>query len=262
MPMLHRIKLLLCSALMPLLVACAASTPFKPSEQTPLPDVRIGEQINLLPVNVVRDKVAAVSAPGGQIHVLIAVTELREVHEVVVSPRGVVARRVVRRNISPWSIVAAFDAVGLLHLMLDDLHLIYSDGNWRAEEQNPWQRLKLEAASPQMVPGGSQLYWYFLVKGEEFGAPTRMELYGFGSYGAGILWPSFTQGVKTVLVKDPPDPDGPLLVLDPAGKMDSHVAGAANDKPLSEEERALCRALGRRLAWVATRLATPEGERR
>lgn len=42
----------------------------------------------------------------------------------------------------------------------------------------------------------------------------------------------------------------------------SHVAGVANDQPLSEEERSLCRALGRRLARVATRLAAPEGERR
>jgi NAD(P)H dehydrogenase (quinone) len=41
-----------------------------------------------------------------------------------------------------------------------------------------------------------------------------------------------------------------------------HVAGVANDLPLSDEERALCRALGSRLAWAATRLATPGGQTR
>ena len=35
----------------------------------------------------------------------------------------------------------------------------------------------------------------------------------------------------------------------------SHVAGAASDEPLSEHEKRLCVALGRRLAAVATKLA-------
>ncbi len=36
----------------------------------------------------------------------------------------------------------------------------------------------------------------------------------------------------------------------------SHVAGAASDQPLSEQEKLLCRALGRRLAGVARSLTT------
>lgn len=36
----------------------------------------------------------------------------------------------------------------------------------------------------------------------------------------------------------------------------SHVAGAASDQPLSEQEKLLCRALGRRLAGVARSLVT------
>jgi len=35
----------------------------------------------------------------------------------------------------------------------------------------------------------------------------------------------------------------------------SHVAGAANDKPITVEERKLCLALGRRLAETALKLA-------
>jgi len=35
----------------------------------------------------------------------------------------------------------------------------------------------------------------------------------------------------------------------------SHVAGAASDRPLAEEERRLCLALGRRLAEICLRLA-------
>ena len=37
----------------------------------------------------------------------------------------------------------------------------------------------------------------------------------------------------------------------------SHVAGAGTDKPLSDEEKRLCQALGARLAATARRLATP-----
>jgi NAD(P)H dehydrogenase (quinone) len=36
----------------------------------------------------------------------------------------------------------------------------------------------------------------------------------------------------------------------------SHVAGTANDRPLSDEERDLARALGRRVATFAARLGT------
>jgi NAD(P)H dehydrogenase (quinone) len=35
----------------------------------------------------------------------------------------------------------------------------------------------------------------------------------------------------------------------------SHVAGASDERPVSEEEKALCRALGRRVAGIARRLA-------
>jgi NAD(P)H dehydrogenase (quinone) len=35
----------------------------------------------------------------------------------------------------------------------------------------------------------------------------------------------------------------------------SHVAGAASDKPVTEEERKLCIALGKRLAETALKLA-------
>lgn len=41
----------------------------------------------------------------------------------------------------------------------------------------------------------------------------------------------------------------------------SHWAGPANDRPVSEEEKRLAMALGRRLARVALRLAEPDGGR-
>ena len=89
----------------------------------------------MLSVPTSRDKVRVVAESGDQVRVLIASTELRQVLELVVRPAGVVQRRVVRAQASPWTIDAAFDSSGRFHALIDTEHLVLEDGEWRESER-------------------------------------------------------------------------------------------------------------------------------
>ncbi|MCU0811054.1 MAG: hypothetical protein MUE59_08465, partial [Thiobacillaceae bacterium] len=66
----------------------------------------------------------------GNAHVLIAAASINAVHQVVVSPDGMVQRESVESESSPSAISAAFDSDARLHLLLDDRHLVREESAW------------------------------------------------------------------------------------------------------------------------------------
>jgi hypothetical protein len=175
------------------------------------------------------DKVRIVGDSAGRAHVLIASRKPAHVLEVVVGPEGVVGRRVVRSGVSAHSIDGAFDARGRLHVLIDGEQMVYEEGAWHASERTPWQDAGVAARNVRFVPGAPNLTWTFMVEGKEFGAPTRMDFYGFGGHAAAVIWPWFTKGRRAVFVSESPAGFGPWAVLEPQGTLDTEAIAYAAD---------------------------------
>ena len=213
-----------------ILVAGCAATPEKTSIPAALPPkVRLGPVIELLKGPTVRDNVRAVASRDGSVHVLIASTELHAIHEIVVPRSGPIERRTIRSDGSPSKIDAAFDARGRLHVLIDTEHLVAEGRAWRRVGQTPWRAAGLETVAAGFVPGAPDLIWKFSVSGRAVGAASRMDVYGFGGFGAGIIWPWFTQGTRAVVVAETETGFGPWVVIEPQGNLDTSVVDATAD---------------------------------
>ena len=210
-----------------LLVACATTPPPELTGQEPAPKLSMGPPVELLAVKTVRDKVKAIAAQDGKVHVLIAATETRQVVEAVVLSNDVVQRRIVRSDVSPWRVDSAFDGQGRLHALVDSLHMVLEDGVWRESQQTPWHASGLTVSKPGFVRGGSNLIWIFQVDGSELNAPGRWEIFGMGGYGGAIVVPWFTRGLRTVVVAESSSGYGPWVEVEPAGKDDTERVDAA-----------------------------------
>jgi hypothetical protein len=223
-----RIPVVALYALSVLLAGCQTPAPKAPAVPTSSAELRAGPLIDLLSAKTSHDRLKAVADPAGRVHVLIASDELHQVLEVIVGPKGVLERRVVRTGVSPASIDSAFDERGRLHALIGTEHMVFENGAWRTSPRTPWGEAGVKAEQASFVPGAPRLIWAFKVNGAVFGAPGRVEVYGGGGYG-GWVWPWFTHGTRTVLVAESGDAFGPWLVLDPLGKEDSDVRGIAAD---------------------------------
>jgi hypothetical protein len=212
-----------------LIAACATTTPAPPEATAPPPKVSLGPAVDLLTAGTVRDRVRAIAGSDGSVHVLIASTELRKVFEVVVPRNGELQRRVIRSDVSPSHVDGAFDTQGRLHVLIDTEHMVFDSGMWQRSDQTPWRASGLKIDAARFVPAAPNLVWVFQVNGRDVGAPGRVEIFGFGGYGAGIIWPWFTQGSRTVLVSESPAGYGPWIVVEPEGKEDTAVADIAAD---------------------------------
>lgn len=201
-----------------------------PATEPKPPGISVGPLIEILKVETGNDKVKVIPDADGQARVLISSGKLRQVLEITVDPDGVVKRRVVRSGKSPESIDGAFDSQGRLHLMLDDEHLVLEGEVWQTSDQTPWQESGLKVRNARFVPGAPDLTWVFQVNGAEFNAPARIEIYGFGGYGAGIVWPWFTHGSRTVLVSELRGGYGPWFVLDPQRKESTFATSLGSDR--------------------------------
>jgi hypothetical protein len=214
--------LLLCGVLL-LLCGCAASKPpvLKP------PDVSLGPVLTVLGVETGSDKVRLVPDTSGQIHALIASDRTDRVYHVTVSENRVSQPAIVRSDASPSRIDGAFDKDGNLHLLLDEEHFRLVDGVWRTSDGAPWAGTGIEPSWAAFVSGAPELVWAFEVDGADLGASMRMDIYGFGGYGGGIIWPWFTRGSRLVLAAES-QPDCWNVVALP-GRLDSlHSAFAAS----------------------------------
>jgi hypothetical protein len=179
------------------------------------PDVCLGPVYELLKVKTSRDRVHVVLDRSGLGHVIVALTERKEIHHVVVGPEGVLEREIIRTCVSPWTIDAAFDATGLLHVLIDDEHLVKKDGLWRNLDRTPWKEACFEAAAPRFVPGAPDLIWAFPVEGTKVGSPKRWDLIGFGSFIFAMILPIYTSGSKLVVVSEADSNFTSWAVLDP-----------------------------------------------
>ena len=184
----------------------------------------------MLRVKTVRDKVKMIPDANGQVHILIASTELRQVLEVIVLPSGVVQRRVIRSDVSPWVIDGAFDARGILHVLIDTEHMVLEDGIWRKADRTPWQELGLKAQAASFVSGAPNLIWSFRIDGREFNTPGRWDFYAIGGAAGAIAWPWFSHGTRAVLVSESASGYGPWIVLEPEGKEDTMAIAVAADR--------------------------------
>jgi len=212
-----------------LMVACATTNQVPPAESAPPPTVHLGPTIELLQVRTGHDTVRVVANSDGSVHVLIGSRELRQVFDVVVPRVGELQRRVIKSDISPSLLDGAFDAQHRLHALIDTEHMVLEEGVWHHSDQTPWQASGLKAYAARFVPGAPDLIWAFQVDGREVDAPRRMELFGFGGYGAGIFWPWFTAGTRMVLVSGSPAGYGPWVVIEAQGKEDTRVYDMAAD---------------------------------
>lgn len=200
-------------------VAGCATTPVGGPAPTP-PNIRLGPVLELLKVPTVRDKTRVILDNSGRGHVIIASTELEEVHHIVVGPEGISELDVIRSAISPSDIDAAFDRAGSLHVLIDGEHLVKKDGGWQNTEDTPWKKAGIEIGAARFVPGAPDLIWAFTVRGEEVDAPGRLDWYGIGGYGAGIIWPWHRHGEKLVVVAEAKPACTIWTVLDPNDKLD------------------------------------------
>jgi len=205
-----------------LLTSCASEPPAGPVG--PSPDIRLGPVLELMPFKTASDHIDTLLDDQGNAHVIIAAASAKEVHHVAVSPAGIVQRESVESGSSPSAISAAFGSDSRLHLLLDDRHLVREESSWIAAHDTPWEAAGIKIHSPRFVQGKKGLVWTFLVEGREVGAKGRWDWYGFGGYGAGIIFPWYSSSRKLVLVPEAAMAEPLWYVLDPQDNLDTSNA--------------------------------------
>jgi hypothetical protein len=210
-----------------LLASCATEPPAGPSE--PLPEVSLGPVLDLLQIKTGFDKTFTIIDALGDVHVFIIAVDSKEVYHVVVTPDGTVQRERVESNTSPSSISAAFDSDGKLHLLLDDQHLVREGASWIVTSNTPWDDAGIKIHVPRLIQVDKGLVWTFQIDGKEIGARGRWELYGFGGYGAGIVFPWHVSSQKLVIVPETTVGEPVWYVLDPEDNLDTSNTMLAAD---------------------------------
>lgn len=193
-----RVVALLLGWALSFLWGCAATPP------PPLapPSVSLGPVLNVLDFETGSDRVRLVPDSTGRIHALIASSRTERVYHVTVSDNSVSRPEIVRGDVSPERIDGASDRTGTLHVLMDSEHLLLEHGTWRTSDHTPWAGTGIVPSWAGFVPGAPELVWAFEVDGADLGASMRMDIYGFGGYGGGIIWPWFTRGSRLVLASE------------------------------------------------------------
>lgn len=190
--------------LLPLLLTACVATPPRPAGE-PLA-VELGPVIRLLEVPTSSERVRALIDDAGLAHVLVASPGDRTLRHVVVDAAGAIPlAEVVRSDVKPASLDAAFDAEGRLHVLAGTQHLVRDPAGQWSEAATPWAAAGLEAGTARFVAGvapGGPLLYAFDVSGKALGAPARWDVFGIGGYGAGIIWPWRTRGSRLAVVAE------------------------------------------------------------
>jgi hypothetical protein len=196
-------------------------------EAAPAPNVRMGNTIELLRVETARDKVRLVAEPDGNVHAIISTTKLNQVFDVLVGPEGVIEKRLIRSNVSPWQVDGALDSDGQLNVLIDNLHLVYRDREWREVSTIP--ALNEGNRYPRFVPGAPRLTWLFQIDGSKVEAPHRMEVFFLGGGPAAIIFPWFTTGSRAVVARNLKNNQQTMVVVEPTGNEDTAPEYAFSD---------------------------------
>lgn len=210
-----------------MLSGCATDPPAPPPG--PPPNVRLGPVLELLPSRTSDDRVVTLVDRDGRAHVIVAATKTHEVHHLIVSRDGLVSRERVASNTSPSTLSAATDATGKLHLLIDRRHLERAAGEWTQSSPTPWETHGIEAHASRFVKGAHGLVWAFTAEGQAVDARGRWDWYGFGGYGAGIIFPWHSASRKLVVVSEIAGSDPCWHVLDPQDNLDAVNATTAVD---------------------------------
>lgn len=225
---LHRIwliALLISIALM--LASCATAPPANPPR--PPPNVSLGPVLELLQAKTTSGRACTLIDNHNDAHVFIVAVDSKEVYHIVVAPDGTVQRETVESNTSPSNISAAFASDGKLHLLLDEKHLVREGVSWIVSSNTPWEDagIKIHAARLTQVDKG--LVWTFLVDGKEAGGRGRWSWFGFGGYGAGIVFPWRVSSEKLMIVPQTAVVEPVWYVLDPQDNYDTANSMVAAD---------------------------------
>lgn len=189
-----------CCVLILFLTGCSATR--APSPQLKQPEVTLGPILEVLKVETGSDKVRVVPDPNGQVHVFVASKKSDQVLHVTVRDNKVSEPKIVQTKVSPSRIDGAFDRKGKLHALIDTKHMILEDNTWQPSPLTPWTGTDVDVSGARFVPGATELIWAFEVQGRDVGSPLRMDIYGFGGYNAGIIWPWFSRGTRLVLTSE------------------------------------------------------------
>lgn len=186
------------------------------------PKVNIGPEIQMMTVSA--KAVSAVIDMNGKAHVLIATSNSRELHYLVISPQGVVQSEIMKQTGSFDHIDMAFDGEDRLHAIVDNDHLILEKGVWSKIPENRCQRF---------VQGGKNLFCTFAVSGKDVEARGRWDIYFFGAggYGGGafIAWPWYARPSKLILARKTPTGWSDWTVLDRETGLDIQTFKALPD---------------------------------
>jgi hypothetical protein len=210
--------------LLSLLSGCA--TTLKPTLKPP--KVSLGPVLNVLTAETGNNRVRLVPDPKGPVQALIAVSKHDRVVHITVREDGVSEPGIVLANVSPSRLDGAYDRNGRLHVLIDTSHMVLEDGTWRPAAHTPWEATGIAPSWAGFVPGAPALIWAFVVEGGDVGAALRMDIYGFGGYGGGIIWPWFTRGSRLVLAAE--DSAHSWNVFDLPGRFDSFPLALASDQ--------------------------------
>jgi len=190
-----------------LLLAACIETPPRPAGE-PIA-VELGPVVRVLDMPTSHEFVQALIDDAGLAHVVVASPGAKTLRHIVVDPAGAVSLdEVIRSDVRPGSLDAAFDTSARLHVLAGPQHFVREPGGQWSEAPTPWAAAGLEAARPRFVHGAGRDYpllYAFDVSGGIVGAPARWDLYGFGGYPTGIIWPWRTRGTRLAVVAEDGD---------------------------------------------------------
>lgn len=194
------------------------------------PKLNAGPTFSVLKIATVRDKVKAVIDAEGLGHVLVASSEQKAIHHILIDHKGVIADEVISTSVDPGIIDAAFDSAGHLHVLIGQQHLVKDRGIWQTSMPTPWGNAGVDAELATFAPGARELTWAVRVKGKAIGAPGRWDLFGFGGYGAGIIFPWHSDSTKLLLTRSTPEKQPSWIAIDPTDNSDISNARLAADR--------------------------------
>lgn len=194
------------------------------------PSIVIGPVFDVLKIKTVRDEVRTVIDSEGLGHVIVASSDQDSVHHIMVDREGVISDEVIATSVESGSLDLAFDSAKRLHVLIGKQHLVKERGRWIPSAPTPWSRAGIKAEFATFVPGARELTWAVRIKGEEIDAPGRWDLFGFGGYGAGIVFPWHVGSTKLLLTTDTPHGQYNWVAIDPTGADDINNSRMVSDR--------------------------------
>ena len=210
-----------------MLSGCSKTIPVLPIEDITTqttPFIHVSPLQVLLKMPTGLDKVKALVDNTGLAHILIASSEVNEIHHVVLGPDGVIERELIKSAVDTHNLDAAFDRSGRLHVLIGNEHMIKQEGSWVMLERTPWKEAGLTIRRrPSFVAGARDLTWAFVIGGQEVGTSGRWDWFAFvgGLPPMGLIWPWHTQADKLMIVPEMAPTYTTWMVLEPESSLDT-----------------------------------------